>query len=53
MSWMSRPASIVALPAARGNRAGEPGVSRGTGPAGCDVTGPARGLYLTLSSRSS
>jgi uncharacterized protein (TIGR03083 family) len=26
----------------------EPGVSRGTGPAGCDVTGTARDLYLTL-----
>ena len=29
----------------------EPGVSRGTGPAGCDVTGPARDLYLTLWNR--
>src|SRR5262249_31305642 len=29
----------------------EPGVSRGTGPAGCDATGPARGLYLTLWNR--
>jgi uncharacterized protein (TIGR03083 family) len=31
--------------------AGEPGVSRGTGPAGCGVTGPARDLYLTLWNR--
>jgi len=31
--------------------AGEPGVSRGTGPADCDVTGPARDLYLTLWNR--
>src|SRR6185437_2986127 len=30
---------------------GEPGVSRGTGPAGCDVTGPAREMYLTLWNR--
>ena len=30
---------------------GEPGVSRGPGPAGCDVTGPARDLYLTLWNR--
>ena len=30
---------------------GEPGVSRGTGEAGCDVTGQARGLYLTLWNR--
>jgi len=30
---------------------GEPGVSRGTGPAGCEVTGPARDLYLTLWNR--
>ena len=30
---------------------GEPGVSRGTGQAGCDVTGPARDLYLTLWNR--
>jgi uncharacterized protein (TIGR03083 family) len=29
----------------------EPGVSRGTGPADCDVTGPARDLYLTLWNR--
>ncbi len=29
----------------------EPGVSRGTGPAGCDVTGQARDLYLTLWNR--
>ena len=28
-----------------------PGVSHGTGPAGCDVTGPARDLYLTLWNR--
>jgi uncharacterized protein (TIGR03083 family) len=28
--------------------AAEPGVSRGAGPAGCDVTGPASDLYLTL-----
>jgi len=28
-----------------------PGVSRGTGPAGCDVTGSARDLYLTLWNR--
>lgn len=31
--------------------ASEPGVSRGTGPAGCDVTGQARDLYLTLWNR--
>jgi uncharacterized protein (TIGR03083 family) len=31
--------------------AGEPGVSRGTGEAGCDVTGQARDLYLTLWNR--
>jgi uncharacterized protein (TIGR03083 family) len=31
--------------------AGESGVSRGTGPAGCDVTGPARDLYLALWNR--
>jgi uncharacterized protein (TIGR03083 family) len=31
----------------------EPGVSRGTGPAGCGVTGPARDLYLTLWNRRS
>ena len=31
--------------------AGEPGVSRGTGEAGCDVTGLARDLYLTLWNR--
>ena len=31
--------------------AGEPGVSRGTGEAGCEVTGPARDLYLTLWNR--
>jgi len=31
--------------------AGEPGVSRGTGEAGCDATGPARDLYLTLWNR--
>ena len=31
--------------------AGEPGVSRGTGEAACDVTGPARDLYLTLWNR--
>ena len=31
--------------------AGEPGVSRGTGEAGCDTTGPARDLYLTLWNR--
>jgi uncharacterized protein (TIGR03083 family) len=30
---------------------GEPGVSRGTGTAGCDVTGPACDLYLTLWNR--
>ena len=30
---------------------GEPEVSRGTGTAGCDVTGPARDLYLTLWNR--
>ena len=30
---------------------GKPAVSRGTGPAGCDVTGPARDLYLTLWNR--
>ena len=30
---------------------GEPAVSRGTGPADCDVTGPARDLYLTLWNR--
>jgi uncharacterized protein (TIGR03083 family) len=30
---------------------GEAGVSRGTGEAGCDVTGPARDLYLTLWNR--
>ena len=30
---------------------GEPGVSRGTGPAECDVTGHARDLYLTLWNR--
>jgi uncharacterized protein (TIGR03083 family) len=29
----------------------EPGVSRGTGDAGCDVTGPARDLYLMLWNR--
>lgn len=29
----------------------EAGVSRGTGPAGCDVTGPAREVYLTLWNR--
>jgi len=29
----------------------EAGVSRGTGHAGCDVTGPARDLYLTLWNR--
>jgi uncharacterized protein (TIGR03083 family) len=29
----------------------EPGVSRGTGPADCDVSGPARDLYLTLWNR--
>ncbi len=32
-------------------RPGEPGVSRGAGPAGCDVTGQARDLYLTLWNR--
>jgi uncharacterized protein (TIGR03083 family) len=31
--------------------AGEPGVSRGTGAAGCDVTGRAGDLYLTLWNR--
>ena len=31
--------------------AGEPGVSRGTVAGGCDVTGPARDLYLTLWNR--
>jgi uncharacterized protein (TIGR03083 family) len=31
--------------------AGEPGVSRGTGAAAADVTGPARDLYLTLWNR--
>jgi uncharacterized protein (TIGR03083 family) len=31
--------------------AAEPGVSRGTGPAGCAVTGPARDLYLALWNR--
>jgi uncharacterized protein (TIGR03083 family) len=30
---------------------GEPGVSRSTGPAGCDVTGQARDIYLTLWNR--
>lgn len=30
---------------------GAPGVSRGTGPADCHVTGPAAGLYLTLWNR--
>jgi uncharacterized protein (TIGR03083 family) len=30
---------------------GEPGVSRGTGPAHCDVTGQAREVYLTLWNR--
>jgi len=30
---------------------GEPGVSRGTGPAACDATGPAREVYLTLWNR--
>lgn len=28
-----------------------PGVSRGRGPADCDVTGPAADLYLTLWNR--
>ena len=31
--------------------AGAPGVSRGSGPADCHVTGPAAGLYLTLWNR--
>jgi uncharacterized protein (TIGR03083 family) len=31
--------------------AAAPGVSRGTGPADCEVTGPAAGLYLTLWNR--
>jgi len=30
---------------------GEPGVSRGVGPAGCDATGPAREMCLTLWNR--
>ena len=30
---------------------GAPGVARGTGPADCDVTGPASDLYLTLWNR--